>query len=671
MLPVQQKPELPRKRRGARLFALWAAALAVIIFDEVVTRLLKPAHIPGVGIFSFITFLASLLLIALTLYGFAVFVRWMLRKLFWRVGRRLFLSYVLIGMLPFFLFAILLLTVGYLICGVMTHAALRGERLSSLGQLETANFEYSLTGKRPAGVTKSLEIYDTNDASGAKLPPWLKSTTFSGMVWRDNQGLLVASRQSLREGAEPRTIVFVEPLDAEWTEQLQDKSGMTVRMSVEGAGKAQKGGLKVTKGNHSFNIDADDKGETTDLVLKSIGRKVIWADVTALTDWNTGATIDGHHELFTLIVNPFQNLFHFYFGAQADDYVRSLLQFMGVVIFLLLIFYALAVLFAAVLIFSITRAVNRIEKGTKAVERGDFTYRIAMKPHNQLGEMANSFDRMTESIATLLVNVAENERLQSEIEIAASIQRNLLPKEGPQFRGVSFSAHFEPTASIGGDYYDVFNIDKTRLAVAIGDVSGHGLSTGLVMAMVKAAITTLVEEGAEETALFHRLNDLVFRSTERRAFMTLAFTIFDLEKGTIRHTNAGHLYPYLLREGQKPRGIEVPSLPLGVRSTISTHTAEVDLQEGDAIVYLSDGIVEAQDEQGEPFGFEHLESLLSQSADRSPSTIRDQILEAVARHCGTRPADDDRTVMILRFDNFHHGYAQKAAAVPALEEVTV
>jgi sigma-B regulation protein RsbU (phosphoserine phosphatase) len=404
-------------------------------------------------------------------------------------------------------------------------------------------------------------------------------------------------------------------------------------------------------------------------VLRAIGRKVIWADVTALTDWNTGATVDGRHELFTLIINPFQNLFHFYFGTEADSYVSTLLQFTAGLIILLLVFYAMAVLFAAVLIFSITRAVNRIEKGTKAVERGDFTYRIAMKPQNQLGEMAQSFDRMTESIATLLVNVAENERLQSEIEIAASIQRNLLPKEGPQFRGVSFSAHFEPTASIGGDYYDVFNIDKTRLAVAIGDVSGHGLSTGLVMAMVKAAITTLVEEGAEETSLFHRLNDLVFRSTERRAFMTLAFTIFDLEKGTIRHTNAGHLYPYLLREGQPPRGIEVPSLPLGVRSTISTHTAEVDLQEGDAIVYLSDGIVEAQDEHGEPFGFDQLEGLLSRSVDRSPSTIRDQILAAVARHCGTRPADDDRTVMILRFDNFHHGVAREAAAV--LEEVTV
>ena len=665
MLPVQQKTEPPRTRRGSRLFAVWVAALAIIIVDEVLSRLLRPLHVPGLGLFTFTTFLASLLLIALTLYGFAVFVRWMLRKLFWRVGRRLFLSYVLIGMLPFFLFAILLLTIGYMICGVMTHAALRGERQASLGQLESAAFEYSLTGKRPAGVTKSLEIYDTNVASGAKLPAWLKSTTFSGMVERDHQALLVASRQS----APARTIVFIEPLDREWVEQLQDKSGMTVLMGLENTSKLRNGSIRVQKGGHSFDLADNDSGAVTDLVLHSIGTKVIWADVTALTDWDSGTTIDGRHELFTLIINPFQNLFHFYFGAQADSYVSALLKFTASLVILLLVFYAMAVLFAAVLIFSITRAVNRIEKGTKAVERGDFTYRIAMKPQNQLGEMAQSFDRMTESIATLLVNVAENERLQSEIEIAASIQRNLLPKEGPQFRGVSFSAHFEPTASIGGDYYDVFNIDKTRLAVAIGDVSGHGLSTGLVMATVKAAITTLVEEGAEETSLFHRLNDLVYRSTERRAFMTLAFTIFDLEKGTIRHTNAGHLYPYLLREGQKPRGIEVPSLPLGVRSTISTHTAEVDLQEGDAIVYLSDGIVEAQDEHGEPFGFDQLEALLSQSVDRSPSTIRDQILEAVARHCGTRPADDDRTVMILRFDNFHHGMAHEAAAV--LEEVTV
>src|SRR6266446_5964180 len=83
--------------------------------------------------------------------GGRLLVRWLMTALFWRVGRRLFLSYTLIGMLPFFLFAILLLTIGYMIAGVMSHAALRGERQASLGQLETAAFEYSFTGKRPAG----------------------------------------------------------------------------------------------------------------------------------------------------------------------------------------------------------------------------------------------------------------------------------------------------------------------------------------------------------------------------------------------------------------------------------------------------------------------------------------------------------------------------------------
>ena len=654
MLPQRRDPEPPRPRRGGRLFLVWIVALVVCVIDDQVAPSLRSAGIPTAPL-SILTFFSALVLIALTLYALTVAARWLMRKLFWRVGRRLFLSYVLLGVLPFFLFAILMLTVGYMIAGVMSHAALRGERQASIGQLESSALEYGLTGKKPPDALPSLEIYDTAAATGDKLPPWLKETTFSGMAWRDSLPLLIASRQFPRQDAAPRTVVFVQPIDRSWIDQLSDRSGMVIRTARET--EKPKGGVTVTtsKQKSGMNIDVENGGDMETLISKSIGRKIIWGDLTTVNDWNSGQT-DNKHQVFTLIVNPVSTLFQFYFGSgsdpYADRYIRILINIIGGVTALLLFMYMVAAMFAAVLIYSITRAVNRIEKGTMAVERGDFSYRIGMRPHNQLGEMAQSFDHMTESIASLLANVAEKERLQSEIEIAATIQRNLLPKEGPQFRGVSFSAHFEPTASIGGDYYDVFNLDKTKLAVAIGDVSGHGLSTGIVMAMVKAAITTLVEEGADEVSLFHRLNDLVFRSTERRAFMTLAFTIFDLERGTIRHTNAGHLYPYLLRKREAPRGIEVPSLPLGVRAEIRTHTMEVDLQEGDAVVYLSDGIIEAQDEHGEPFGFTQLESLLAAAEDRSPSGLRDAILEAVARHSGTRPADDDRTVMVLRFDQF-------------------
>ncbi len=612
----------------------------------------------------FISFAGWLALIGLTLLFVALSIRWTMRKLFWRVGRRLFLSYVLIGLLPFILMAILLVAISYMIAGVMSQAALRGERQASLGQMESWALEYGLTGKKPTDALPSLEVYDSSKTSGTPLPEWLRATSFSGMAWREGEAVLVASRQFDQEKTQepPRSVVLVQPLDESWIQQLEEKGGMIVRVAHQTEDRQGRNHITLRRGK-ADRADFEGPKDINNLFIKHFARRIIWGDLTTMTDWKRGEE-DKAHRAFTFIVNPVRNLFLFYFGNTGGTYIDVLVRIiLGLTVMLMLIYF-FAALFAGVLIFSISRAVNRIEKGTKAVERGDFSYRIRMKPHNQLGEMAQSFDHMTESIASLLITVAEKERLQSEIEIAATIQRNLLPKEGPRFRGVSFAAHFEPTTSIGGDYYDVFNIDKSRLAVAIGDVSGHGLSTGLVMAMVKAAMTTLVEEGAAEQALFHRLNDLVFRSTERRAFMTLAFTIFDLERGTIRHTNAGHLYPYLLRKGENTViALESPSLPLGVRSEITSETYETRLEEGDTVVYLSDGIVEAQDMNGDPLGFEQIEALLGSQADRSPNAVRDAILTAVAVHSGTRPADDDRTVMVLSFDNIRTAFTPETEAV--------
>ncbi len=643
------------------MLIVWLIALLyAVVYNRVLHPLLLKTVIPTFP-FAIVNFFSVLAFMAVSLYAIAVAIRWTMRKLFWRVGRRLFLSYVMIGLLPFILMTILLLAICYIAGGVMTQAALRGERQATLGQMEFWAYDYGMTGKKPADALPTLEIHDTANASGKDIPDWLKQTTFSGMLWRNKRPILVASHQ---KPDEERTVVFVQPLDNAWAKQLEEKDGMIITFD---RGR-YKQNVKVSGDvNPDIDVENDTNSGLDTLVHRWSPNRILWADITpSLSNWETGET-EKQHRLVTFILNPLSNLLQYYFGSEASSYFNILRNVILSLAMLLMVAYIFAAMFAAVLIFSISRAVNRIEKGTKAVERGDFTYRIRMKPHNQLGEMAQSFDRMTESIASLLSSVAEKERLQSEIEIAASIQRNLLPKEGPQFRGVSFSAHFEPTASIGGDYYDVFNLDKSRLAVAIGDVSGHGLSTGLVMAMVKAAITTLVEEGADEKALFERLNELVYRSTERRAFMTLAFTIFDLAEGRIRHTNAGHLYPYLLRNGQpSPISIESPSLPLGVRDQITSRTVTVDLQEGDAIVYLSDGIVEAQNEFGDPFGFDHLETLLAEQTDRSPAAIRDQILDAVAKHSGTRPADDDRTVMVLRFEQFRTALAPASAlAEPA------
>src|SRR2546428_3483499 len=191
MLPVRPTTSaLEPKRRGGRLFLVWLIGCLVIIGAEFVRRGLRGTPFPT-GLLTFTEFLAWLVVIALTLVGFAVAIRWLMSALFWRVGRRLFLSYLLIGMMQFFLFAILLLTIGYMIAVVMSHAALRGERQASLGQMESAALEYGLTGKKPADALPTLEIYDTATSSGGQLPEWLKETTFSGMACRDEQPLLV------------------------------------------------------------------------------------------------------------------------------------------------------------------------------------------------------------------------------------------------------------------------------------------------------------------------------------------------------------------------------------------------------------------------------------------------------------------------------------------------
>lgn len=655
----------PRKR----LTIAWLTSLVVLMVLDRIDAFLSAfdRFLP----LDFFSFLGYLIFCSTSIYFVAVAVRFLLRKLFWRVGRRLMLSYLLIGLLPFLLFAILMAGIGYTAAGILSQSALRAQREATVARMEQWNLEYALTGKRPEAGLKTLQIYDSRDGSIRKIPGWIWEKPFRGMVGKNDAVFFVTSRVYDQRGI--RAIAFVQPLDYEWARSVRDEKNMLLIHTIaRNRSRKKNGSVGGTEVDTDLDLSGSVNGENSsgkgnDLDFKMLARHawrnrgVVWGDISdPLVEWETGAR-NFNLRSFTFLSNPIANLMEAYIGrTKYAEVIMGLI--LGLTVLLMLI-YLFASLFAGVLIFSISRAVNRIEKGTLAVERGDFSYRIGMKPRNQLGQMATSFDRMTESIGTLLIKVAEKERLQSEIDIAAAIQRNLLPKEGPKFRGVSFSAHFEPTASIGGDYYDVFNLDSSRLAVAIGDVSGHGLSTGLVMAMVKAAMTTLVEEGADEATVFRRLNDLVFRSTEKRAFMTLAFTIFDLSENRIRHTNAGHLYPYILRLGAAPFALESPSLPLGVREVIDTRTCEVMLEEGDTIVYLSDGIVEALDANGDPFGFEQLETVLRTVRGRSPADVQEAILSAIAVHSGTRPADDDRTVMVLRFDQL-----QRTAENPYAEE---
>src|SRR5687768_6157354 len=173
-------PEPPRRTAGRPTFVIWAIAVGVIITFSQLGTLLDRLRFPTT-LLTIASFFAWLVVIAISLYWITIAIRWTMRRLFWRVGRRLFLSYVLIGALPFLLVTVLLLAVGYMIAGVMSHAALRGERQATLGQMESWALEYGLTGRKPSDRLPSLEIYDTTADSGEGLPDWLRQTTVSGV----------------------------------------------------------------------------------------------------------------------------------------------------------------------------------------------------------------------------------------------------------------------------------------------------------------------------------------------------------------------------------------------------------------------------------------------------------------------------------------------------------
>ena len=176
--------------------------------------------------------------------------------------------------------------------------------------------------------------------------------------------------------------------------------------------------------------------------------------------------------------------------------------------------------------------------------------------------------------------------------------------------------------------------------------SGHGLSTGLLVAMAKAGLSTLLESEHQGTALFIKLNDLIHRSTDARNYMTLALFAYDpaTREGTL--TNAGQLAPYRISAGSV-ESLSLPSFPLGISPRSDFPTRTWQFEPGDRLVLLTDGWIEAADPEGEPFGFERIEAILRAEAESPAVRIQEAVISAVVAHARAAPAEDDRTLLIV------------------------
>lgn len=267
-----------------------------------------------------------------------------------------------------------------------------------------------------------------------------------------------------------------------------------------------------------------------------------------------------------------------------------------------------------------------------------------------------------EDLAPHVRRIVERERVKAEIDAANRIQAALLPVEAPRLSGASVASHYRAATEIGGDYFDFLPMPNGEFGIAFGDVSGHGLTSGIVMAMAKSALLVQVDVDPTPRTVMNVLNNIVIRTAPRRILMTFFFGLLDPASQRLRFSSAGHLDPYVYRaQKRKLESLSSWGFPLGVRRRDPFREHTVDFAPGDRLILYSDGLIEAIDDDGEPFGFERFERVLLDAGHLSAEEIKKTLLGSVRRFTRNRPPEDDQTLVVVSFD----GAAEREEQVEA------
>ena len=280
--------------------------------------------------------------------------------------------------------------------------------------------------------------------------------------------------------------------------------------------------------------------------------------------------------------------------------------------------------------------------------------------NKQSGEaFTESNQRLLTIIAAQSAQVIENARLyeeekalqlmQQEMEMARSIQANLLPKAQPSIPGYDIAGTSVSAANVGGDYYD-FLPSEDRLVICLGDVSGKGMPASLLMANMQATIRgqNLVSSSASEC--MSRSNRLMFQSTDSAKFVTFFYAVLDIAGRTLEYSNAGHNPPILFSGDREPQRLETGGPVLGVLPDFPYEQASVELKRGDLLLIFSDGFSEAMNLRLEEFGEDELVSLATANRNDSAADLIEKISQAVVAHTGKAPQTDDMTIIAVRVD---------------------
>jgi sigma-B regulation protein RsbU (phosphoserine phosphatase) len=268
--------------------------------------------------------------------------------------------------------------------------------------------------------------------------------------------------------------------------------------------------------------------------------------------------------------------------------------------------------------------------------------------------------RVAEQTATaldysgMIVQAAEQERIQRELQIAQDVQARLLPHDRPPMQTLRYAGACRAALGVGGDYFDFIKISDAELGVAVGDISGKGISAALLMASLHALLRSHATSHVHDLeGLARELNEHLFESTDEARFATLFFAVYDDRARLLRCLNAGHVPPLILRAPRDGRAREVQRLHaggtvLGMFPEERFEIESVDLHSGDLLLVYSDGVTEAANSRGDLFGESRLIDALRRHADCDEDRIVARILADVDDFMAGVAQQDDITLIAAR-----------------------
>ncbi len=250
--------------------------------------------------------------------------------------------------------------------------------------------------------------------------------------------------------------------------------------------------------------------------------------------------------------------------------------------------------------------------------------------------------------AVLHEELVEKKRIESQLEVARTVQASLLPDRPPETEGYDVAAENLPTWEVGGDYYDFITFPDQQIGLAIADVAGKGVPAALIMATFRAALRTQVRNDFAIGQIVRKVNHLLWESTTDAQFVTAVYGVLDTTRGRFTYTNAGHNPPMVVRFDARIEELTYGGPALGVFEVANYDEAFVDLQKGDTLVLYTDGVIEAADTDGKEFGIKRLQQTVLAARDLSAFKTVRAIMDATRAFSGTDSFADDFTLVVIK-----------------------